>query len=361
MIKRHIEGKTSLRIIAKRLRETTYTNISSFTVFNAVRKASLNSKPSIEIIKELNPFLSGYLHLDGKGIKIKGETKHSLTLFIGSDSKGFPIHQKLIEGENKLEIMGFIDEIEKKLNYPFKAIISDMQENIIYSVASKNPKIPHQFCKTHILRGIDRVLKIKPIHSQLSKLLKKLRKLKSLFIYPYSPKKESFLKELKTTKDKIAYLKRKHKDILALRRYLRMYVLSNTPQKVEIRLKKIKKLRSKFKDKNKKIYFLINSLIKYKENIFAHLKIPCIPYTNNRLENLIKQYERRLKTIEGFGNNLKATEGYLNLLGIYQCFKPYTDAKSYNRYKNGKSPLELAGVSTKGIDWVRFALNNTNS
>ena len=153
-----------------------------------------------------------------------------------------------------------------------------------------------------------------------------------------------------------------------MRRYLRMYVLSNTPQKVEIRLKKIKKLRSKFKDKNKKIYFLINSLIKYKENIFAHLKIPCLPYTNNRLENLIKQYERRLKTIEGFENNLKATEGYLNLLGIYQCFKPYTDARSYNQYKNGKSPFppkvdlpqaeELAGFSTKGIDWVRFALKN---
>ena len=101
MIKRHIEDRTSLRIIAKRLRETTHTNISSFTVFNAVRKASLNSKPLIEIIKELNPSLSGYLHLDGKGIKIKGETKHSLTLFIGFDSKGFPIHQKLIEGENK--------------------------------------------------------------------------------------------------------------------------------------------------------------------------------------------------------------------------------------------------------------------
>jgi hypothetical protein len=137
-------------------------------------------------------------------------------------------------------------------------------------------------------------------------------------------------------------------------------VLSNSFQKVEIRLKKIKRLRTKFKSK-KKIYNLITSLIRYKDNIFAHLKYPYLPYTNNQLENLIKQYERRLKTIEGFGNNLKVTEGYLNLMGICLLFKPYTDCRNYNRYKNGKSPLELTGVSVRGLDWVRFILRNTNS
>ncbi len=46
-------------------------------------------------------------------------------------------------------------------------------------------------------------------------------------------------------------------------------------------------------------------------------------------------------------------------MGIYQCFKPYTDCRNYHRYKNGKTPLELDGVSTKGLDWVRFALHNS--
>ncbi len=90
MIKRHIKDRTSLRVIAKRLRETTHSKLSSFTVFNAVKRASLNSKLLIEIIKELNPSLTGFLHLDGKAIKIKGGSKHFLTLFISFDSKGFP-------------------------------------------------------------------------------------------------------------------------------------------------------------------------------------------------------------------------------------------------------------------------------
>jgi len=226
---------------------------------------------------------------------------------------------------------------------------------------------------------IDRVLRIQPIHNQLFKPTKKLRRLKSLFIYPYSPKKESLLKELRATQDKIAGLKRKYEDILTLRRYLRIYVLSNTPQKVEIRLKKIKRLRIKYKDK-KKIYNLLTNLIKYKDNIFAHLKTPFLPSTNNQLENLIKQYERRLKTIEGFGKNKQAVEGYLNLMAICYCFsarggsafgrKPHTDSRGKNKYKNGKFPFppkvppevdspqakdlpraeELAGVSIKGLD-----------
>lgn len=362
MIKRHIEDRTSYRIIAKRLRETTHSRISTFTVHNAVKEASLNSKPLIKLIKELKPELSGFLHLDGKGIKLKGKHKWERTLFIAQDKLGLPIHQKLIEGENKLEIMNFLKEIKETLNYPFKGVISDMREEIIYAVSQILPEIPHQFCRTHILRGIDRTLKIQPIHTQLSKLLKRLRRLKPLFfIHPYSPKKESLLKELKTIQTKIAELKRKHKDVLILRRYLRIYVLSNNFQEAEIRLKKIRRLKSKFKHK-KRIYNLINSLIKYKENIFAHLiKYPYLPYTNNQLENLIKQYERRLKTIEGFGNNQKATEGYLNLMGIYYCFKPYTDCRDKNGYKNGKSPLELAGISTRGLDWARFILKNSNS
>jgi hypothetical protein len=75
-----------------------------------------------------------------------------------------------------------------------------------------------------------------------------------------------------------------------------------------------------------------------------------MPYTNNQLEKLIKQYERRLKTIEGFGNNLDAVKGYLNLIGICHCFKPYMDCKERNKHKNGLSPLEISGVSTKSLD-----------
>lgn len=313
-----------------------------------------------DIIKELNPKLTGFLHLDGKGIKVKGKNKWSLTLFIAQDSIGLPIQQDLMEGENKQAIRDFIDALKIDLNYPFKGIISDMRNDIIQAVREKMPGIPHQFCLTHILRGIDRVVKYQTYYTQASKLLKRLKALNSIFIYPYINKKERIIAEHKQIKQKIKALKKKYKLQLLARRYLRIYVLSNSTRKAEQRLKKIKKLKTKFKQQ-RKLFNHINLLIKYKDNVFCHLNYNYMPYTNNTLENLIKQYEKRLKTIEGFGNNQSIIKGYLNLMAICYCFKSYTDCKKNNKYKNGKSPLEIAGVFTKSLDWVRYSLKTSNS
>lgn len=355
-IKRHIEDRSGYRIISKRLRETTKTFISKSTVHNYLKQASLSSRSLISIIKEFNPKLTGFLHLDGKGIKVKGKNKWSLTLFIAQDSMGLPIHQDLMEGENKLAVMNFLDALNKDLNYYPRGIISDMREDIIQAVKEKIPQIPHQFCLTHILRGIDRVVKYQPYHTQASKLLRRLKALRSIFVYPYLNKKESLIAEYRQIKQKIKALKARYRPQLLARRYLRIYVLSKTARKAEQRLKTIKKLKTKFQQQ-RKILNHINLLIKYKDNIFYHLSHSYMPYTNNTLENLIKQYERRLKTIEGFGNNQEIIKGYLNLMAICYCFKSYTDCRKNNKYKNGKSPLEIAGVSTKSLDWVRFALN----
>lgn len=312
------------------------------------------------MIKEFNPKLTGFLHLDGKGIKIKGRRKGQLTLFIAQDSIGLPVQQDLMEGENKQAIRDFVDALRMDFNYPFKGVISDMREEIIQAVREKMPEIPHQFCLTHILRGIDRVVKYQTYSRQLIKLLRRLKALNSIFIYPYINKKERIIAEHKQIKEKIKALKIKYKYQLLARRYLRRYVLSNATKKVEKRLKRIKKLKPRFR-RQRKILNHINLLVKYKDNIFCHLDNSCMPYTNNTLENLIKQYEKRLKTIEGFGNNQNIIKGYLNLMAICYCFKSYTDCKKNNKYKNGKSPLEIAGVFTKSLDWVRYSLNNRPS
>ena len=360
VIKRHIEDRSSYRVIAKRLRETTKSFISKSTIHNYLKEVSLRSRSLKDMVKDLNPHLTGFLHLDGKGIKLKGRRKWELTLFIAQDSVGLPVHQNLIEGENKLAIMNFLEVLKEEIKYPFRGIISDMSENIIYAVKEKMSEIPHQFCLTHLLRGIDRVINYQHIYNQLSKLLRRLRSLKSVFVHPYLSKKPSLLRELKEIKQRIKVLKARHKDMLKLRRYLRVYVLSNSLNKVDNRLMKLKRLRIKFK-RQRKITNFLNMLIKYRDNIFCHLKYSYMPYTNNLLENLIKQYERRLKTMEGFGHDLNAIEGYLNLMAIYHCFKPYTDCKEHNKRKNGKAPLELAGTSIKGLDWVRFSLRTNNS
>ncbi|RKY34021.1 MAG: hypothetical protein DRP68_00555 [Candidatus Omnitrophota bacterium] len=62
MIKRHIEDKASYRVIAKRLRETTHSRLSSFTVFNAVKRASLSSNLSARGRSAFGRRISRYLY-----------------------------------------------------------------------------------------------------------------------------------------------------------------------------------------------------------------------------------------------------------------------------------------------------------
>gem|GEM_PF-798207 len=355
IVKRHIEDRFSYRVIAKRLQETTHSFISTYTIFNYVKIASLNSLRLIDILKRLDPSLTGFLHLDGKYIKLKGQHGHQFVLFIAQDSNGLPIHQTIMEGENRKAIEEFLEQIQTKLNYPFKGIISDMQENIIAAIHDKMLGIPHQFCLTHILRNIDEITGYRHYYTQMVKLIRRLRSLQSVFVYPYEHKTKQLYRELRNIKFRIKETKSRYKTALSLRRRLRIYVLSDNPYKVNYRIALLRKMAVKFSDQ-KKIKTFINSLIEYKDNIFCHLKHKFMPYTNNLLENLIRQYERRLKTIEGFGSDLKAINGYLNLMGICHCFKPYTDCREHNKYKNGKSPLQIAGASTTALDWVKIAL-----
>jgi transposase-like protein len=91
------------------------------------------------------------------------------------------------------------------------------------------------------------------------------------------------------------------------------------------------------------------------EKLITHQKHPKIKKTNNVAENISRQLMRRFKTIESFQKLIYA-KNYLNLYQNYLRFKPYTDCRGSNRYKNGKSPLEVCGVVLKNKDWLYNAI-----
>lgn len=81
-----------------------------------------------------------------------------------------------------------------------------------------------------------------------------------------------------------------------------------------------------------------------------------IPQTNNLAETTIKQYERRLKTMEGF-QTTTSSNNFLNLLTTFLRCKLYTDCKKQNRYKNGQSRLQLADVNMDADKWLFYSPN----
>lgn len=79
-----------------------------------------------------------------------------------------------------------------------------------------------------------------------------------------------------------------------------------------------------------------------------------VPRYNNDAENLFKQLSLRLKSWDMFRSTTNA-EHYLSAWALARRFTKFTDCRGdMNRLKNGKAPLELAGVSITGIDYLNL-------
>lgn len=79
-----------------------------------------------------------------------------------------------------------------------------------------------------------------------------------------------------------------------------------------------------------------------------------VPRYNNDAENLFKQLSLRLKSWNMFRSKTNA-EHYLKTWALARRFTKFTDCRGdMNRLKNGKAPLELAGVDITGIDYLNL-------
>lgn len=79
-----------------------------------------------------------------------------------------------------------------------------------------------------------------------------------------------------------------------------------------------------------------------------------VPRYNNDSENLFKQVSLRLKSWNMFRSKQNA-EHYLKAWALMRRFTKFTDSRGHiNRMKNGKAPLELAGVNIDGIDYLNL-------
>jgi hypothetical protein len=90
------------------------------------------------------------------------------------------------------------------------------------------------------------------------------------------------------------------------------------------------------------------------DTLFTYQKVPQLPRTNQQMENCIRFLNLRLKTIGQFHFWRLATN-YCNALVLFRRFKKFTDRKNK---PNGKAPLELAGCSISGLNYLALGLKN---
>ena len=105
------------------------------------------------LIKEYIKIQGGYiLHIDAT---CEGD---SPKLVLGLDSvSGFVLYSAKVKSENKDDLVGFLEEIKKRIGSPH-AVVSDMAKGIKGAVKAVFGNIPHFICHFHFLKIIGLML-----------------------------------------------------------------------------------------------------------------------------------------------------------------------------------------------------------
>jgi len=95
-------------------------------------------------------------------------------------------------------------------------------------------------------------------------------------------------------------------------------------------------------------------LLRVPDDLFTHRTSPGLPPTNQQLENLIRYFNLRLKTINQF-HDWRTAKDYCNALTLMRRFTKFTDCR--DQTKNHHAPLELAGVDITNLDYLNLKSN----
>jgi len=91
--------------------------------------------------------------------------------------------------------------------------------------------------------------------------------------------------------------------------------------------------------------------------IWTHFRYPRLPRTTNIIEGIIDQLKHKITDCHGFEYSDTAWNCLKMIIMNYR-FHKFTCSRINGH--NSKSPLELGGVKTQGINWIKFSQKNAH-
>jgi len=300
--KLYYDAECSYRAVSRQI------GVAAYRIFKIIDRLGANCKSTIEVARELKPTWLGYLLIDEKSVWIKGIEWY---LLVAVDLKTQDIvHWDLVFKEDETDVAWFLIIIKMMITYPFQGLISDLLPAFYGTRRWLLPEIAHQFCTIHAYKTTERHIKY---HYQGGN---KLWASRLLLITRIICK----CKRLETAQRALQYLERHQSEL----------------RKAKL-IRRLNLLRLRF------------------PYLIQHFKDPNLRPNNNVVENVIRQLNMKLKKMAGFESYETAYHS-ISLLIMRYRFHKFECSRIPGH--NGKSPLELAGVDTSKIDWVRFSQRN---
>lgn len=315
--------RASLRILSRRYQR------AKDTIMHIVHRVCASLPSTREIAERFRPLWSGILTVDGKVVKVYDAAieridrsklseneivwMHKQRWLVGVDhGTGDLPHHDLAEEEGRIEWIMYFRQL-KAIGYPLRAVISDGNEDIPRAARFVyGQQIVHQLCTRHFVESIGKLL---------------------------PPDDE----------DHCAERQRLEAFITMIQRVIEAETIEEAAERLVDLTAYRRTIRSRIATA------MIQRFKAAKFELCAHLLHPTLhlPHTNNDAENLIRQLNQRLKTIGRF-MHWRSARDYCNAWALLRRFTPFTDCCKARRDRNGKCPLQLAGVDTRNIDPMRL-------
>lgn len=307
--------RASVRILARRY-ET-----GKKQVMTAVHDISADAKDSIWIANRFSPNWRKILVFDGKYVRVYDELsknlkedadeseinlRNKMVWLCGIDYEtGDLPHYDLAEAESRIDLIMYFQTL-KEIGYPLRVLVSDGNPEIPYAAKKVfGQNILHQLCTRHFIDGLKRQAGEANDNLRISNLIILIQR---IIEAPNLDKSVEYLEELKRVKIKTS--------------------LERT---------------------------LINIFKAHSKELTTHLFYPefAIPHTSNDIENVFKQLNLRLKSIGRF-HHWRYARDYLKAWALLRRFTKFTDCRNGRKWRNGRAPLEIAGVNIKGLDCLKL-------
>jgi transposase-like protein len=283
-------------------------SIDPMTAYTHIAQLAQNCKAPWEVNLELKPTWSGYLIVDGDAIRVK-DHREFLLLGVDTYSQDIP-HAILAEHENGQNWTHFLVMMRSPIHYPFKGLTSDGDPALQEAIMAVCPDVPYQLCVRHYEKQLQRYLRYELCLSSR-----------------WRQEQQRFLSAVHNMlyADSMS-LAQKYRDVISIDPGFKKAGLGEL----------ITTMNSKFAD-----------LTRY------HLH-PGIPRTTNIAEGVISRLDYKITAGKSYKSHTTAW-ATLKMLIMYLRFKKFTDCQRKNRFKNGQSPLQLAGVNVSNLNWITFS------
>jgi transposase-like protein len=299
----YYDAECSYRAVSRQI------GVSAYRLFQIIDRLGANCKSTIQVARELQPRWFGYLLIDEKSVWIKG-IEWYLLVAVDLQTQDI-VHWDLVFKEDETEVAWFLIVIKLVIAYPFQGLISDLLPAFYGTRRWLLPEIMHQFCTIHAYNTTERYIKY---HYKGGNKLWASRLLLITRII-------CNCQRLETAQRALQYLERHQSEIRKAKLIRRLNLL---------RLR-FPYLIPRFNDQN-------------------------LRPNNNVVENVIRQLNMKFKKMAGFESYETAYHSIRLLIMRYR-FHKFECSRVPGH--NGKCPLELAGVDTSTINWVRFSQRNS--